>query len=120
MAITDRPIATFEELRKVALVLDQWIRQREAEKKGQTFPNTSQGTSSCNPDVMAAMDQPWLTWVMGWPTVRVFENSWTADVGQCRRFSLFPWVSRHRPKAEESIHYWLCIKSSEMHPVSRK
>ena len=46
MAITDRPISTFEELRKVALVLDQRIHQREAEKKGQTFSNTSQGTSS--------------------------------------------------------------------------
>ena len=52
MAITDRPISTFEELRKVALVLDQRIRQREAEKKGQTFSNTSQGTSSRNPDTM--------------------------------------------------------------------
>src|ERR1700744_6506260 len=52
MAITDRPISTFEELRKVALVLDQRIRQREAEKKGQTFSNTSQGTSSRNPDAM--------------------------------------------------------------------
>ena len=52
MAITDRPISTFEELRKVALVLDQRIHQREAEKKGQTFSNTSQGTSSRNPDVM--------------------------------------------------------------------
>ena len=52
MAIMDRPIATFEELRKVALVLDQCIRQREAEKKGQTFSNTSQGTSSQNPDMM--------------------------------------------------------------------
>ena len=44
MAITDRPIATFEELRKVALVLEQRIHQREAKKKGQTFSNTSQGT----------------------------------------------------------------------------
>ena len=25
--------------------------------------------------------QPWLTWVMARPTARVFENSWTADVG---------------------------------------
>ena len=52
MAITDRSIATFEELRKVALVLDQRIRQREAKKKGQTFSNMSQGTSSQNPDAM--------------------------------------------------------------------
>ena len=52
MAITDRPIATFEELRKVALVLDQHICQREAEKKGQTFSNMSQRTSSRNPDAM--------------------------------------------------------------------
>ena len=52
MAITDRPIATFEELRKVTLVLDQHIHQREAEKKGQTFSNTSQGTLSRNPDAM--------------------------------------------------------------------
>ena len=52
MAITDRPISTFEELRKVALVLDQHIRQREAEKKGQTFSNMSQGTLSRNPDAM--------------------------------------------------------------------
>ena len=52
MAIMDRPIATFEELRKVALVLDQHICQREAKKKGQTFSNTSQGTSSRNPDTM--------------------------------------------------------------------
>ena len=46
MAITDQPIATFEELRKVALILDQHIHQREAEKKGQTSSNMSQGTSS--------------------------------------------------------------------------
>ena len=52
MAITDRPIATFKELRKVALILDQRICQREAEKKGQTFSNMSQGTSSRNPDAM--------------------------------------------------------------------
>ena len=52
MAITDQSIATFKELRKVALVLDQRIHQREAEKKGQTFSNTSQGTLSRNPDVM--------------------------------------------------------------------
>ena len=52
MAIMDQPISTFEELRKVALILDQRIRQREAEKKGQTSSNTSQGTSSRNPDVM--------------------------------------------------------------------
>ena len=52
MAITDRPIATFEELRKVALILNQRIRQREAEKKGQTLSNTSQGTLSRNPDAM--------------------------------------------------------------------
>ena len=52
MAITDRPISTFEELRKVALILDQRICQREAEKKGQTSSNTSQGTSSRNPDAM--------------------------------------------------------------------
>ena len=52
MAITDRPIATFEELRKVALIPDQQICQREAKKKGQTFSNMSQGTSSCHPDAM--------------------------------------------------------------------
>ena len=46
MAIMDQPIATFKELRKVALILDQHIHQREAEKKGQTFSNTSQGTLS--------------------------------------------------------------------------
>ena len=52
MAITDRPITTFEELRKVALILDQCICQREAKKKGQTFSNMSQGTSLRNPDAM--------------------------------------------------------------------
>ena len=52
MAITDQPIATFDELRKVAQILDQRICQREAEKKGQTFSNMSQGTSSRNPDAM--------------------------------------------------------------------
>ena len=52
MAITDRLITTFEELRKVVLILDQRICQREAEKKGQTFSNMSQGTLSCNPDTM--------------------------------------------------------------------
>ena len=46
MAIMDQPIAMFKELRKVAVILDQRICQREAEKKGQTFSNTSQGTSS--------------------------------------------------------------------------
>ena len=29
--------------------------------------------------------QPWLTWVMARPTARVFENSWTADIGRRRR-----------------------------------
>ena len=64
------------------------------------------GQSTVNaPLNMSFNFQPWLTWVMGWPTVRVFENSWTADVGRHWRFSLFPWVSRRWPKAEESIHY---------------
>ena len=52
LAITDCPIAKFDNLKHAAQVLDQCICQCEAEKKGQKFSNTSQWTSTKNPDAM--------------------------------------------------------------------
>ena len=42
LAISDRPITSLQELKAAAQVLDQRMRQREAEKKGQTHHTTSQ------------------------------------------------------------------------------
>ena len=49
MAITARPIGTLQELREHTVILDQRIRKRDAEKKGQTFSyNTTTTTQDPN------------------------------------------------------------------------
>ena len=45
LAISDRPITSLQELKAAAQVLDQHMRQQEAEKKGRTYHTTSQAPS---------------------------------------------------------------------------
>ena len=45
LAISDHPITSLQELEAAAQVLDQHMRQREAEKKGHTYHTTSQAPS---------------------------------------------------------------------------
>ena len=57
MAITARPIGTLQELREHAVILDQCIRKRDAEKKGQTFSYNTTTTRDPNAmDVMTTHD----------------------------------------------------------------
>jgi hypothetical protein len=51
LALTDRPIGTFDEVRAAAQVIDQRYRQRQAEKKGHTTSHTPFGASS-DPNAM--------------------------------------------------------------------
>ena len=51
LAISDRPITSLQELKAAAQVLDQRMRQREAEKKGRTYHMTSQAPSK-DPNAM--------------------------------------------------------------------
>ena len=51
LAISDRPITSLQELKAAAQVLDQRMRQREAEKKGRTYHTTSQAPSK-DPNAM--------------------------------------------------------------------
>jgi hypothetical protein len=51
LALTDRPIGTFDEVRAAAQVIDQCYRQRQAEKKGHTTSHTPFGASS-DPNAM--------------------------------------------------------------------
>ena len=51
LAISDRPITSLQELKAAAQVLDQRMRQREAEKKGHTYHTTSQAPSK-DPNAM--------------------------------------------------------------------
>ena len=51
LAISDRPINTYEELRTAAHVLDQCMRQRQAEKHGKSTTNTTQAPSK-DPNAM--------------------------------------------------------------------
>ena len=51
LAISDRPITSLQELKAAAQVLDQHMRQREAEKKGRTYHTTSQAPSK-DPNAM--------------------------------------------------------------------
>ena len=51
LAISDRPITSLQELKTAAQVLDQRMRQREAEKKGRTHHTTSQAPSK-DPNAM--------------------------------------------------------------------
>ena len=62
-------------------------------------------------------DQPWLTYVMAGPTLRLLMQSWTANVGRRWRFLLFSWMSRRRPKAE--VRYLVCISKSEISYVGQ-
>src|ERR1700761_1536380 len=52
LAISDRPIGTLMELRQAAQILDQRMRQRQAEKLGKSLHNTPHTTSSKAPDAM--------------------------------------------------------------------
>ena len=52
LAITDRPHATFAELTTAAQTIDQRLHQHEAEKKGSTSHNMSQGTLTVDPNAM--------------------------------------------------------------------
>ena len=45
LAISDRPITSLQELKAAAQILDQHMRQREAEKKGRTYHMTSKAPS---------------------------------------------------------------------------
>ena len=51
LAISDHPITLLQELKAAAQVLDQRMRQREAEKKGRTYHTTSQAPSK-DPNAM--------------------------------------------------------------------
>src|ERR1700761_5372948 len=51
LAISDRPIGTLAELRQAAQILDQQMRQRQAEKSGKSMHNTPHTTSKA-PDAM--------------------------------------------------------------------
>ena len=51
LAISDRPITSLQELKAAAQVLNQCMRQHEAEKKGHTYHTTSQAPSK-NPNAM--------------------------------------------------------------------
>ena len=51
LAISDRPITQLQDLKAAAQILDQRMRQREAEKKGHTYHTTSQALSK-DPDAM--------------------------------------------------------------------
>ena len=51
LAISDRPITSLQELKAAAQVLDQRMRQREAEKKGRTYHTTPQAPSK-DPNAM--------------------------------------------------------------------
>ena len=51
LTISDRPITSLQELKAAAQVLDQRMRQHEAEKKGQTYHTTSQAPSK-DPNAM--------------------------------------------------------------------
>ena len=52
LAISDKPIATLEELRKAAQTIDQRLRQRLAEKKGHSYPTSSPQGASADPNAM--------------------------------------------------------------------
>ena len=54
LAISNRPITSLQELKAAAQVLDQRMRQREAEKKGCTYHTTSQAPSK-DPNAMRWM-----------------------------------------------------------------
>ena len=58
-----------------------------------------------------AMGLPWRTSVMAGPMLRFFEDSWTADVGRCRRFLLYSWVSRRRLSRRRRSDIYLNMKS---------
>ena len=52
LAISDRPIGTLTELRQATQILDQHMRQHQAEKAGKSLYNTPHTTNSKAPDAM--------------------------------------------------------------------
>jgi len=52
-----------------------------------------------------AMDQQWLTWFMGEPTVRFSHDSWAADISQHWRFFHISWASWHWVAEQKTLEH---------------